>query len=229
MWLFQEVESKTALRRILPGKSRDWQVLIEDRKPVSDPATCRNDPGQTLTMQRTAIAIRRGVNVRSLPDLDLDGRDRLRKAPRLLLLDADGELLAEVVNVHLKSGCAAGQRAAACATLFKQLQSLVRWNLRRDDPRLPLIVGGDFNRTFRPDDPMSELLARAGFGIVAGDRGSCGSARGSRIDHFALNAPGLGLAVQDHRPEDRALTAGLSDHCPISLRLIVGAEPGAEN
>lgn len=216
VWLFQEIESAEALALILPGGRGAWNIHIERRAERRQRGTCRS--GAALTAQRTAIAVRRAVPASRLDDVDLDGPGNLRNVVRVTVGSGPGKI--EVASVHLKSGCAAGIIGQSCGKVDRQLRALTAWAAARKSTA-PLVIGGDFNRFLGPSDPLSTSMTAAGLVVTDGASPDCWR-RGRRIDHFALDSPALAQMVEDQAAA-RSGAIGLSDHCPITLRISLPA------
>lgn len=213
VWLFQEIESAEALALVLPGGPREWSIHIEHRSAGRSRGTCSMSAG-SLTAQHTAVAVRRGLVVSRLDDVDLDGPGSLRNVVRVAVGSGPSQI--EVASVHLKSGCAAGIFGQSCSKVDRQLRALTAWVSGRKSTT-PLVIGGDFNRFLGPSDPLSTSMSAAGLVISDGESPDCWR-RGRRIDHFALDGRAAAQLVED-QVAPRSGAIGLSDHCPISLQI----------
>lgn len=141
---FQEVESAAAAARVFdPGR---YQIIIEERQGSGARLECRGLPGQFLNRQATGFAIRHGIAFERHADfiaLQL-GDANLRSAVDITLRPS-GQEPVRLLSVHLKSGCAAGESAEACAVLREQIQLLEGWIDARDAGGRFAVLG-DFNR-----------------------------------------------------------------------------------
>lgn len=220
----QEVESRAAAERVFdPAR---WTVLVEERTGSARTSACGGRAqGQTIRAQRTGFAIRRGLPFERQPDLtalQLGDAD-LRSGVDVILRPRGGEPL-RLLSVHLKSGCSAGDRNAACAVLFRQVPVLEAWIDRRAAEGLRFAVLGDFNRrlALAGDAVWAEWddasPANADLALAAGDRGArCNPRYPDFIDHIVLDR----RATADLAGFEETPYAGeaLSDHCVVSARL----------
>lgn len=223
---FQEVDGEAAAARVF------------------DPARYRLELAGGSAVQRVGLAVRRDIPLRRNPDLAAlsepgAGRMSLRAGldVTLTLRRADGSPVPlRLLVVHLKSGCARGDLAqagpprsrhqASCATLASQIPSLAAWVAARQREAAPFLLLGDFNRSFDAPEPMAAALQAAGplQRLTAGFANPCWGGE-DFIDHlFAGGAargwvqPGsLRVLVYDERAYRER--HGLSDHCPVSVRL----------
>ncbi|MGP1276357.1 MAG: endonuclease/exonuclease/phosphatase family protein [Caulobacterales bacterium] len=229
IWLLQEVENEQALARVFDPAS--WIFYVETR-PAGVPGDyppCRGrDDGTRLTMQATAIAVRREVEHSPLPqfsELDVDGADRLRWGVGVTL---EGETPIDLMSVHLKSGCFTGSSAEACDTLLGQIPVLESWIDQRSAQGRAVIVGGDFNRRLESDGdavwidlndgtPIGLSIAGAGTGP------RCNPRYREFIDFLILNeaaeeqmVPGSFRETTFTGPREQHP----SDHCPIAVEVV---------
>lgn len=222
---FQEVESKAAAERVFdPAR---YTVEIEQRIGTGRKGECGGRPGLTINAQRTGFAIRKGLAFERQPDVaDIQvGNPDLRSGVDVIVRPARGTPM-RVLSVHLKAGCAAGDRNEACPVLFQQVPVLERWIDRRAAEGIRFAVLGDFNRRLvMPGDavwadwddasPANADLARA-----SGDQSArCNPRYRDFIDHIVLDRQ----AAADLVAFEEATFPGdsLSDHCAIAARLRV--------
>lgn len=187
-------------------------------------------------VQRVGLVIRRGIAFTANPDvtgLDLRGQ-HLRSGADVTLHLAHGPL--RVLAVHLKTGCREspltqhGRRE--CRELARQVPVLTGWIAARRAEQVPFVVMGDFNRWMddhngRPEQLWSELASAAP--IRRADAGFASPCWGGErfIDHIILGdaaadwiEPGT-LRVLVFRETAEKWKRRLSDHCPVSVRLLV--------
>jgi len=220
IWLLQEIEGEAALARVFDGA--EWAVHIEERRPRRSYPECRHTPGQHLSMQATAIALRAGIAHRRLPDLkalDVSGRGSLRHG---VLIELTGPRPLTILNTHLKSGCFEGTGRQACGDLFAQLPVLRDWY---DAQNGPVIIGGDLNRRLEvPNDAFWAVLNEyndlhiAGAGI----RPNCLPQYREFIDFLILNDDAVGVKLQGSFAETTfsgPIADYPSDHCPIAISI----------
>lgn len=184
-------------------------------------------------VQKTALAVRAGLNVTRNPDLDaLDVYPP--DAPRHLRggLDVtidDGHASLRLLVVHLKAGCrdgTAGDRRPACRTLYRQVAVMTDWIMERQDEGEPFAVLGDFNHMLGTGDPMLGMLADNG-PLTVPTVGVASPCWGGEyfIDHILLGDRARqwlhpdSLRVMLYQEDDPDLQSRLSDHCPVSIGL----------
>ena len=185
-----------------------------------------------FVVQRTGFAVRRGIAYRAHPDLtDLLGpAGRLRSGADISLDLPAGEL--RILNVHLKSGCRQDRLTSTlnstCETLRGQLAPLQGWIAARRDAGVAFLLTGDFNRWMDGGDAFWAGLERTAplLRATAGKSSPCWGG-GGFLDHiiaggparFWLDADSLRVLVyRETRPEWKEI---LSDHCPVSARLLL--------
>ncbi len=213
---FQEVDNREAAQQVFP---RETYSIHMSRDRVR---------------QRVGIAVRRGIPYEINPDVTAiagDPRDRLRSGVDITLRLPSGPL--RVLGMHLKSGCqhVSLLRAprAACATLRGQLDHVTEWVAARRDEGVPFLLAGDFNRGMDRRDPFIRAI-RAAAPVVRATEGyssPCWGAKEAFIDHVLLGGgagawvvPGS-LRVLTYRETEPSWKDRLSDHCPVSVRLVV--------
>lgn len=220
---FQEVESKAAAERVF-DPSR-YTIEIEQRVGTGRKGECGGRPGLTVNAQRTGFAIRKGLVFERQADVtDIQvGNPDLRSGVDLVVRPASGTPL-RVLSVHLKAGCASGDKNEACPVLFQQAPVLERWIDSRAAEGTRFAVLGDFNRRLvMPGDavwadwddasPANADLARA-----SGDQSArCNPRYKDFIDYIVLDR----RAAADLLAFEEATYAGesLSDHCAVAARL----------
>ncbi len=187
-------------------------------------------------VQRVAFAIRRGLPYRAHPDLaDLTGpagnQSRLRSGADISLDLPAGEL--RILNVHLKSGCKqdklTGYVNSTCETLRGQIAPLQGWIAARRDARTAFLLIGDFNRWMDHGDAFWAGLEK----ITPLSRATAGKSTpcwggGGFIDHIIAGGAARSwlqadsLRVLTYRETGAEWKEILSDHCPVSARILPG-------
>jgi len=178
----QEVENRTAVARVFDPRAYD--ILVSERA-LDLQADCRGLPGQRRTALRTGFAIHRerlgakDLRWRPLPPLRAIGLDGRRWGQRIALEAAAGGggtagPLLELLNLHLKSGCAWGElgpddrakriRRSQCLTLRRQRGVLEEWIDARAAADQPFVILGDLNRQL--DQPRDDFWAAIDDGSV---------------------------------------------------------------
>ncbi len=188
------------------------------------------------TGQRTGFAIRRGIGYRRMPDYrELSTKWGLRYGT-VIELDVGGRKI-DLMSVHLKSGCFDRDldrpATRGCRELKSQVRPLESWIDRRLERGRAFVLLGDFNRRMdcRSDD-LWHFIADGNpkpiYRVNAGEKPRCWGARFSEfIDHIIVG-PIAGKAVKPHSFEELTYSERnyfrwrkrLSDHCPISVRLV---------
>ena len=220
---FQEVESLSAAARVFDPAQ--YHLVIEAR-PAGDRFPCRGLEGRSLTRQAVGFAIRKGIAFERAGDLtDLQLGDPNLRSGVDVTIRAPGRAPLRLLAVHLKSGCASGDKAEACATLMRQIPILEAWIDARAKEATRFAVLGDFNRRLaRSGDVIWTEIddadpANADLSLAQGGTGpKCDPRFSEFIDHVVLDArAGRDLAgfeeltyVSGDRP---------SDHCPVVATL----------
>ena len=226
IWLFQEIDSKGALARIMDPSA--WTFFTEKRsgEPVG---TCAGSSARP-TMQRTAIAVKKDLVIGQQTDLaflDIHGNGTLRYG--LSVTIAMGARAIEVINVHLKGGCASGTASDSCPVLFEQIPFLASYLSESDSNGIPVILGGDFNRHLsNPGDEAFATLSynkRTGMAISSGFGRSRCSLKGEEPIDYILTSGTLrdAFSVDDafEYQFTGPFTSWPSDHCPQVVRFEV--------
>lgn len=188
------------------------------------------------TRQRTGFAIRRGIRYRRLPDYrELSTKWGLRYGT-VIELEVGGRKI-DLMSVHLKSGCFDRDLdrpiTESCRELKSQVRPLESWIDRRLERGRALVLLGDFNRRMdQRHDDLWRFLADGNpkpiYRVNAGQKPKCWNSRSPEfIDHIIVG-PIAGKAVKPHSFEESTYTETnyyrwrkrLSDHCPISMRLV---------
>src|SRR5262245_36394742 len=220
----QEVDGPEAARRLFEPSS--WDLHLTD------------DPDN---LQRTGLALRRGLDVTRHPDLvDLAISGGRRGADLTVHLQG-GDL--RLLAVHLKSGCPQDNLSAerqACRILRRQLPVLEGWIDARARESAAFVVLGDFNRRFEPPDRFWAEIDDADppgadlFAVTEGRRPSCWGGRyPSFIDHIVLGGKAQAWFVTgsfrtiEYTAADAPFEPLLSDHCPLRIDIDARRKPVA--
>ena len=188
------------------------------------------------TRQRTGFAIRRGIRYRRLPDYrDLSTKWGLRYGT-VIELEVGGRKI-DLMSVHLKSGCFDRDldrpATSSCRELKTQVRPLEAWIDRRLERGRAFVLLGDFNRRMdQRSDDLWRFIADGNpkplYRVNAGEKPKCWGGRFAEfIDHIVVG-PIAGKAVKPHSFEELTYSERnyfrwrkrLSDHCPISIRLV---------
>jgi endonuclease/exonuclease/phosphatase family metal-dependent hydrolase len=188
--------------------------------------------------QHTGFAVRKGLEFSVNPDLTslnvyaADAPYPLRSGADITLRLGANRL--RLLAVHLKTGCREDRpersKRPACATLAAQIPPLQAWIAARQQEGMPFVIMGDFNRWMDGDDPViAELrLAAPLVRATEGQADPCWGG-GRFIDHILAGGAASRwmqpetLRVMVYRETDQAAKERLSDHCPVSVMLRVGA------
>ena len=183
--------------------------------------------------QRVGIAVRRGLAYTVNPDLTalaLDPMAHLRSGVDITLNPTAGPV--RVLAIHLKQGCQyltfGRSPHTTCVTLMSQFVIITQWISARRDEGIPFLVLGDFNRGLDKNDPFSRMvggptpLTRPTEGYSSPCWG-----REAFIDHILIGGSARAwvkphsMRVLAYRETDPVWKERLSDHCPVSVRLMV--------
>ncbi|HVY15566.1 MAG TPA: endonuclease/exonuclease/phosphatase family protein [Rhodopila sp.] len=180
-------------------------------------------------VQRVAIVVRRGLHYDVNPDLTGLAEHHLRSGADITLHLGDQEL--RILAVHLKKGCrevpVPRMRSRACRELREQLGPLTAWIAARKQEGVPFLVLGDFNRWMDRSDTFLAALDQAAplVRATAGRSSPCWGGE-SFIDHILAGGPARDwmqpatLRVMVYQETGREWQDRLSDHCPVSVRLV---------
>jgi endonuclease/exonuclease/phosphatase family metal-dependent hydrolase len=183
--------------------------------------------------QRVGVAVRRGLAYDVNPDVTaiaLDPVAHLRSGVDITLHLPTGPL--RVLAVHLKQGCQylvfGRSPHAVCVTLMSQFDVVAQWIAARRDEGVAFVVLGDFNRGLDKNDAFIKTISapapmtRATEGLTSPCWG-----HESFIDHILIGGGARAwvepnsMRVLAYRETDPAWKERLSDHCPVSVRLMV--------
>jgi len=215
----QEVDGERAARRVF--RADEYEITCTDRD----------------SEQRVCFAIRHGVSWRKNPDYRPLGVAGTRYGAGITVR-LGGERV-RMLAVHLKSGCfdedVTDPATEECRTLAEQLVALEHWVDARSHASEAALVLGDFNRRMHERDPFWREIDDGfpeGSDLVnytAGREALCNEGRFPQfIDHIVANEAAARYVEAStfrelsYRGEDRR-NFELSDHCAISVDLVVGA------
>jgi endonuclease/exonuclease/phosphatase family metal-dependent hydrolase len=212
---FQEVDGPQAAASVFPP---DRYALYLTRDEV---------------VQRVGFAVRRGIEVHQNPDLvalDVDPGAHFRLRSGADITIEVGGIKLRLLNVHLKSGChdqRLSNTGRTCDTLRRQIAPLQGWIAQRRDEGVPFLLMGDFNRRMEGPDDLLAALNRAA-PLVRTTEGKASACWGgnSFIDHILAGGAARAwirpdsLRVLVYR-ESEAAKERLSDHCAVSVRLVL--------
>jgi endonuclease/exonuclease/phosphatase family metal-dependent hydrolase len=183
--------------------------------------------------QRTGLIVRRGLHYDINPDVTAIAGNpaaRLRSGADITLHLKSGTL--RLLAVHLKTGCQAQPLAhstrRSCVELAEQIAPLQAWIAARIAEKTPFLVLGDFNRWREGRDQFIAALRQAGplRRATEGRSSPCWGAE-TFIDHILAGGAAIDwmrsdtLRVLRYRETEPAWKERLSDHCPVSVRLVV--------
>jgi endonuclease/exonuclease/phosphatase family metal-dependent hydrolase len=208
----EEVDGWSAASRLFP---RDQYSIHMTRDRVT---------------QRVGIAVRRTLRYDVNPDVTGLGLGHLRSGADITLHLGAADL--RVLAVHLKKGCrdrrAASRGSLACHELLDQAQLLAEWIAARRQQGAAFLILGDFNRAMDGKDTVLASLRQAA-PLVRATEGRSSPCWGNEsfIDHILAGGSAADwmrpdtLRVLTYREIDPAWKDRLSDHCPVSVRLVV--------
>ena len=222
---FQESENENAVARVFDPATYD--IVMETRAGAPSGTCGGKFPEQKVIRQAVGFAVRKGLAFERNPDVTslMLGNAQLRSGVDILV-KPPGKASLRLLNVHLKSGCFAGNEAKACPVLFDQLPALEAWidEAARGPARFAVI--GDWNRRLglAGDAVWSEIddgdPANADLRLADEGRSpACDPRYDSFIDHIALDRRAgldmLGFTETLYAPGEKHY----SDHCPIAVTL----------
>jgi endonuclease/exonuclease/phosphatase family metal-dependent hydrolase len=180
-------------------------------------------------MQRVGIVVRRGLKYDMNPDVTALATNHLRSGADITLHLGSADL--RILAVHLKTGCRNQKlprtHDRSCLELRDQVPVLEEWIAARRQERMAFIILGDFNRWMDGSDTLLSDLRRSG-PLVRATEGYSSPCWGAEnfIDHILAGGDAANwiqpntLRVMTYRETDRALKDRLSDHCPVSVKLL---------
>ena len=214
---FQEVDGSDAAARVFDPQR--YTILT-----IDEPVT-----------QRVGLAVRRDLPVHRNPDvsaLDVEPHALFPLRDGLdATVDLPGGSSVRILVVHLKTGCQtdplAGSTRAQCALLRRQVAPLAAWASDRAREHVPFLLLGDFNRVLDLPEELGDALGRAAplTRATEGFANPCWDGD-AFIDHIFLGGPArswlvpASLRVQLFRESGDQWRARLSDHCPVSVKLL---------
>jgi endonuclease/exonuclease/phosphatase family metal-dependent hydrolase len=181
-------------------------------------------------VQRVGLVIRRGLRYDINPDVTALAANHLRSGADITLHLGGTDL--RVLAVHLKKGCRdaplAKAKSRVCEELRDQIPVLSDWITARQQDGVPFLVLGDFNRWMDGRDTFLADLRKAA-PLVRATEGHSSPCWGGEnfIDHILAGGAAAGwmhpetLRVLTYGETDRSWKDRLSDHCPVSVRLVV--------
>ena len=226
----QEVESEQAVSRVFP--SSQWQYVVSSR-PTGDAYECRDHQGHFSTPQRTALAIRKGINYQANADFTQLALDNPNLRYGTSISVNNGALT--ILNVHMKSGCFVNDYHAddkkACLTYQQQAPVLEQWINQRIADKQAFVVMGDFNHRLADADNQlwQELSIEHGKQQLTTSMQqleSCHPKYKAPIDHIVTGPIATKWIEAGSQQVDAFGKQGaldyqdmLSDHCPISVKI----------
>lgn len=210
---FEEVDGPLAASRVF--SSQTYQVILTPDTVV----------------QRVGVAVRRDLHVTVNDELAAlnvaspNAPHQLRGG--LDVTVSDGQTSLRLLVVHLKTGCwdqPLNQHQHSCPTLYQQVRIMQDWMLERQDEGEAYAVLGDFNRRLTLHDPlMQQIETETPVTLTTAGRASPCWGGEYFIDHILLGNIARDWLVPDSLRvmtyKNDTLPAGLSDHCPVSVRL----------
>ena len=184
-------------------------------------------------VQRVGIVVRRGLHYDINPDITALSGGHLRSGADITL--HLGESTLRILAVHLKKGCRevplTNAKTRVCEELRDQVPVLADWITARRDEGVPFLILGDFNRWMDGRDTFLAELRQAA-PLVRATQGHSSPCWGgeSFIDHILAGGAAAQwmhpdtLQVLTYRETGPEWKDRLSDHCPVSVQLVV---PGA--
>ncbi|WP_424136859.1 endonuclease/exonuclease/phosphatase family protein [Roseomonas chloroacetimidivorans] len=208
----QEVDGPEAAAQVLDPAA--WRFFFPDERDV----------------QRSGLAVRRGIPAQQNPDLaalDLraGARFSLRRGTDVTV--GEGRSALRILSVHLNAGCReADDRGRECDSLLRQAEILSGWIEARHRAGEAFALAGDFNRRFDRDGAIFPALERAAplTRATAGRSNPCWGGR-PFIDHILLGGAArewlvpVSLRVLVYAEREAEWRRRLSDHCPVSVIL----------
>jgi endonuclease/exonuclease/phosphatase family metal-dependent hydrolase len=180
-------------------------------------------------VQRTGVAVRRGIRYSVNPDVTgLEVGRQLRSGVDITLRLAPSPL--RILVVHLKTGCfdqrLGGSRRGSCAELQQQMMPLIEWISARRDEGVAFAIMGDFNRHMDGRDQFWSALRQTAplTRITEGHTSPCWGGE-AFIDHIILGGAARSwlqpdtLRVLSYRELGAVWKQRLSDHCPVSVHV----------
>jgi endonuclease/exonuclease/phosphatase family metal-dependent hydrolase len=180
-------------------------------------------------VQRTGVAVRRGIRYSVNPDVTgLEVGRQLRSGVDITLRLAPSPL--RILVVHLKTGCfdqrLSGARRGSCAELQQQMMPLIEWIKARREENVAFAIMGDFNRHMDGRDQFWSALRQTAplTRITEGHTSPCWGGE-AFVDHIILGGAARDwlqpdtLRVLSYRELGAVWKQRLSDHCPVSVHV----------
>jgi endonuclease/exonuclease/phosphatase family metal-dependent hydrolase len=181
-------------------------------------------------VQRVGIVVRRGLHYDVNPDVTALNPNHLRSGADITLHVGNQDI--RVLAVHLKTGCPdtpmPKAQSPACRELKDQIAPLANWIDERKADGVPFIILGDFNRRMTPTDTfLAGMLEAAPLVRATDGKSSPCWGHENFIDHIFAGGPAANwmqpstLRVLTYRETEESMKDRLSDHCPVSVQLVV--------
>ncbi len=236
----KSAEDRALLRRYAEELAADVIALQEVDGPdaaaaIFPPARYTLHFTRDCTVQRVGFALRQGL--RFTANADLATLNVTPNAPNSLRAGADitveqpgGRL--RILAVHLKTGCREDRLDRSprqqCDQLRQQLVALQGWIAQRRQEGVPFVLMGDFNRWMDAREGFYAALQSTGpLARATEGRSSPCWGGGGFVDHIIAGGAARGWMLPDslrvtvYREQGQAAKAGLSDHCPVSVRFVL--------
>ena len=183
--------------------------------------------------QRTGLIVKRGLHYDINPDVTAIAGNpaaRLRSGADITLHLPRGTL--RLLALHLKTGCQAPPLAKStrrsCVELADQIPPIQAWMAARVAEKTPFLLLGDFNRYMEGRDQFIAAL-RETAPLSRATEGRSSPCWGAEIfiDHILAGGAAIDwmrpdtLRVLRFRETGREWKERLSDHCPVSVRMVV--------
>jgi endonuclease/exonuclease/phosphatase family metal-dependent hydrolase len=236
----KDAEARAALRRYAAELAADVVAMQEVDGPqaaatVFPPERYAFHFTRDRMVQRVGFAVRQGLRFTPNPDLVAlnvtpGARNPLRAGADITLETPGGRL--RLLAVHLKTGCREDRLDRSpreqCDQLRRQMAALQGWIAQRREEGAAFLLMGDFNRWMEGAEGFFDGLQRAAplLRATAGQNSPCWGG-GGFVDHIIAGGAARGwmqeasLRVLVYRERGRAARETLSDHCPVSVRLVL--------
>jgi len=210
---FEETDGPVAASRVFSPTT--YQIILTPNSVV----------------QRVGVAVRQDLHVTVNDELSAlnvakpDAPHQLRGGLDVTI--SDGHASLRLLVVHLKTGCwdqPLNQRQHSCPILYQQFRIMQDWMLERHDEGEAYAVLGDFNRRLTLHDPLMQQI-EAETPVTLATAGKASPCWGGEyfIDHILLGNAARDWLVPDSLRvmtyKNDTVPTGLSDHCPVSVRL----------
>ncbi|RSD29679.1 endonuclease/exonuclease/phosphatase family protein [Vibrio pectenicida] len=224
---FQEVNDLKAIRKVV---GQDYDIYLSQRASSSRVKQQFKDINQY-----TGFAVRKGIPVENLPDLQLDKRksSKLRFAT-YMVITPNQKPPVHLLSVHLKARCSgAYNNNRDCQILESQGKALNQWILEREKAKQQYMILGDFNHnlSYQGDWLWGEITQSSSAILATISTQPRCKVRSrhhpdrlhqfrSLIDHIIISKKlSLSTPEQVVFPSEQVLKYHLSDHCPLRATL----------